>query len=52
MMVKAAVEKLDSTGNILCTVQHLEVTALHSPYSSSTGQWPFKGLNPFSVKLF
>lgn len=29
-MVKAAVEKLDSTGNILHTVQHLEVTELYT----------------------
>lgn len=38
MMVKAAVEKLDSTGNILHTVQHLEETVTHSHYSSSTAQ--------------
>lgn len=30
MMVEAAVEKLDSIGNILHTVQHLEVTELHT----------------------
>lgn len=30
MMVEAAVEKLDSIGDILHTVQHLEVTELHA----------------------
>lgn len=37
-MVKAAVEKFDSIGNILHTVQHLEETVAHSHYSSSTVQ--------------
>lgn len=38
MVVEAAVEKLDSIGNILHTVQHLEVMVTHSHYSSSTVQ--------------
>lgn len=51
MVVEAAVEKLDSIGNILHTVQHLEVMVTHSHYSSSTVQWPFKGLNPFPNRV-